>query len=458
MSPTQWTLAAVGLLTTAAFLAAPPRSINYQITTAGVGAGAVLLVSSLAPVIVPTVAHVFSGAVSFFAPGAGMVAREHTTHAAHRTAAMALPIVVLLGLSAVFGMMAQTGRSEKAVDLEALTHVDAVVDGDHDDLSADSLHNAAALPEVEDITPVHRDDGWAWADRAMPDDDYPQLMGIDPDSFTHFAPVHFVAGGINDVAGHDVASLAGHGDIGDVFTIEAPDGTLVTVRVAAVVEPTGFVYGTFLADLNGVSAETESSADTWLVEAAPGVSDPELIAALGTVASGHVLSHDTWVRESVTRSITDQRSTIVTLIGAAAALALASLIQSTLSSVTERRDELQLLTTLGARWRSVIGSVVVESGIIALTASTLAVAVIGLVCLRMVTAFRVLNPTLSPVIPTGILAATLCLCILACTGASWIGTVVALRQRGGRAEKRPSRLSEVDVLHHPAVHRDRRGR
>lgn len=441
MPPSRWVFAGVGLAAIGLFLLLPPERLNQQIAAAGVGAGTVLLAAALAPVIVPGVARACGGLVSLVAPGAGLVAREHAAHDARRTAALATPIIVLLGLGSVFGMMAQTGRSEKALGLEALTHTDAVVEFTAHEPGPDVLREAASLPETAAITQVKRADDWAWGEAGMPADDYPQLVGITPDTFTHFVPAQFLAGTIDDISGTDVAVLAGGGDIGDTVALGgtfalgdsvallAPGGALVTVRVAAVVEPTSFVYGTFLVDAEGMPLGLGPTADTWLVEAAEGAGASRLVGALEPVVSpSQALEHGAWVDDTVARSVTSQQATILTIVGGAAILALFALAQSTLASVRERRDELELLTKLGARSRSVVGSVVVESGITALTGGLLAAAVAGLVYLRMATALAAVGSGLAPVVPVGLLGAVLAACIAVSALSAAVGALLALRR------------------------------
>ena len=429
----RWVLAGVGLSAIIVFLLPPPQTLNYQITTAGVGAGAVLFVSAVAPVIVPAIARLFGGAVTPIAPGAGLVAREHMVHAARRTAALATPMIVLLGLGSVFGMMAQTGRSELALGIDALTNNDVVVEFTTQGPDPDVLQSVVEHPEVQAVTRVQRADDWAWNEPDMPPDDYPQLMGINPDTFTHFVPAKFESGGIDDVSGTDVAVVSGVGDIGDTFDLEAPDGTPVTVRIAAVVESTSFTYGTFLVDLDGLALDAGATTDTWLIESASGVSLSSLAASLEDIApSGHAFTHRAWVEQSVRRSVASQQAAILTIVGGAAILALFSLVQSTLASVRGRRNELELLTTLGAHRRSVVGSIIVESGIVAVTASILAAAVTGLVYTRMATALDAINPGLSPIIPIELLTFILAGCVAVSIISAAMGASLALnRNRTG---------------------------
>lgn len=425
----RWVLAGVGLTAIVVFLLLPPQNLNYQITTAGVGAGAVLFVSAVAPVIVPAIARLFGGVITLIAPGAGLVAKEHTVHDARRTAALATPIIILLGLGSVFGMMAQTGRSELALGLDALTHTDVVVEFTTHGPNPDVLQSVVELPDVQAVTKVQRAGDWAWNEPDMPADDYPQLMGINPDTFTHFVPAKFESGGIDDVTGTDVAVLTGVGEIGDTFDLEAPDGTLVTVHIVAVVESTSFTYGTFLVDLNGLTLDAGATADTWLIESASGASVSSLVTTLEDIApSGHAFTHRAWVEQSVARSVASQQAAILTIVGGAAILALFSLAQSTLASVRGRRNELELLIKLGARQRSVVGSIVVESGIVAVTASILAIAVTGLVYTRMATALHALNAGLSPIIPIEILTFILAGCVAVSIISAAMGASLALNR------------------------------
>ena len=180
--------------------------------------------------------------------------------------------------------------------------------------------------------------------------DFPLLMGIDPATFAHFVPAKFKAGSIDEITGTDVAVIAGRATIGDTLRLEAPGGTSVAVRVVAIVESSSFLYGSFLVDQNTFPLDSGVTEDTWLVEPATGISDDQLIAAIDSVdPSAQSMTHATWVDQSVARTVANQQATILTIIGGAALLALFSLAQSTLASVRERRDELELLTRIGAR-------------------------------------------------------------------------------------------------------------
>lgn len=429
MPLSRWIFTGIGLIAVVVFMALPAQSVNYQLTTTAVGGGSVLLVSALAPIVVPVIARTLGGALILIAPGAGLVAREHAVHDARRTAALATPIIILLGLGAVFGMMAQTGRSENALGLRELTNTHAVAEFTALQPDHDAFRQAQLLPEVGAITRVQRADDWAWNEPDMPPIDFPKLMGVDPSTFTHFVPAQFEAGSIDDITGLDVAVIAGRAAIGDTLHLEAPNGASVAVHVVAIVDSSSFLYGSFLVDQNTFPLCFGLIKDTWLVEPSHGVSDDQLLAAIDTVGpSAQATTHAIWVAQSVAGTVANQQATILTIIGGAALLAIFSLAQSTLASVRGRRDELELLTRIGARRRSVLASIIVESAITAATAAILAIAVTALVYARMSTALHTLDAALSPIVPIGILALVLTACIATGAVSAAMGASLALNR------------------------------
>ncbi len=428
MSPVRWVFAGIGMILVGVSLALPAQSTSIYVLAAAVGGGAVLLVTAMAPVIVPPVARVLGGALMVVAPGAGLVAREHTAHDARRTAALASPIIVLLGLSVVFAMVSQTGRSVESVGKRELTNTHAVVEFPAHQLHVEAFYAAKELTEIESVTRVQHVNDWGWSEPDRPQDDYVGLMGIDPATVSHFVPLKFATGSIDDITGNNVAAISGTAKVGDSLNLSTPEGDNFVVQVVATVEPTTFVYGDFLVDQHSFPLDTETMEDTWLVESASGVSDEHLVAALNTVTpSAEALTLSAWVDRSVDRSVAAQRATIVTIIGGATLLALFNLAQATLASVRERRAELTLLTMIGARRRSVTASLLVESGITSAAAALLAIVVAVLVYIRVDSVLTAIDPALSPILPIGFLTLVLAACIATSAGSAAAGAALALR-------------------------------
>lgn len=427
----RWIVGAIGVVLVLAFALAPGRAIGYQVSTAVVGGGAALIASAFVPVLVVAVARWFGSFVVMTAPAAGLLARERASRAARRAPALVTPAVVLLTLAAVFGALAQTGRAEMAAGLRSLTHVHAVVEFPDSRVRRQAAERIATLDEVRAATVVRRVEDWAWGGPRAPSDDFPELMAISPSTFRHFADVRVDAGDLAAVRGRNVAALSGSSEVGDSLRLEAPDGRTLSVRVVATILPTSFVYGTLLVDEAGLPLGQGGAEDTVLVDSARGVSDEALLAAVRRAAPAlESSSREVWIGRSVARSVANQRSSIVTLIGGGTLLAMATLAQATFASVRERRDEIALLHRLGASVRTVIVSSALEALLMVMVGATLATAVTAIVVLHLRSALRHLDPMLVPVIPIGVLAWVLLVCAATSIGVAAIATAVLACRRG----------------------------
>ena len=437
MPPARWVLAGLGLAVVAVFLTIPAGGVSYPGAILPLGAGAVLLVTALVPVLVPLVAGTFGRLLSLAAPGAGLVARERTAHAERRATALATPIVVVLGLGAVFGMLAQTGRAEAGQGLRELTHVGAVAEASGSDAGDEALEAARRAPEAASITRVQRTESWSWAEDSMPRESLLQLMGVEPATAERFIPLEFDAGSIEDVRGTDVAAITGSAQLGEILHLESPDGNRTAVRVVATVaEPTSFIKGDLLVDQTGLQLGAGDTEDTWLAEPAAGTTDEELAGALEEAASSaRTATFEEWAEDGVSRSVAEQRVAILMLLGGAGLLAACALAQSTLTSVRERREEFRLLARIGASRRSVLGSIIGESAIIAAAAAILAVGVVALVRFRMGAVLEAQGSGVPALMPYGILALVLLACVAVSIGSAALGGTLALLRRAGGAEE-----------------------
>lgn len=424
----RWFTAAVGGAIVVLGMVAPAHSMNPQISTSLVAAGATLTVSALSPLGVSTVARALGGLLGTLLPGSGLLAHKRVEHTSRRSAALASPIIVLLGLGAVFGMMAQTGRAEMAVGLSKIENADVVIEQDRVDTDPDQYARALGLKEVGAITKVTRADDWSWGERGMPEDDFPQLLSVDNKTIGHFLPLDFLQGSLGDVQGTDVAMIGGSGRLGERFTLRSPSGQRVVVRVTAVVAPTSFVYGTFLVNDGSFDVGTGGSTQLWLAESSLGTSTASLQSALDSL--GMEIRPETraaWVTRTVETSVSNQRSAILTLVGGAAVVALFSLGQANLSSIRERQQELKLVKRVGASNGSVVAMVTLEATIILISAVVFASITIGISYVRMHTALYALGSPIIPVVPWGLLLSILLATLLVAMGTSVVGTQASLR-------------------------------
>lgn len=424
----RWIAAGTGVILAVVGLTIPPRQLDPQVSTSLVAAGALIMVSALAPLLLPAVARALGVVFGGLLPAAGLIASKQVAHSAKRAASLGTPIIVLLALGAVFGMMAQTGRAESADGLRQIENADAVLQVEHGPNGPNDFAEATHSAQVGSATNVQRADDWAWANSDMPPDDFPQLMGVDPATISHFVPLDFTAGNLSQVQGTDVALVGGHGQVGDTYSMQSPAGEIVTVQVAARVASSSFVYGTFLVDSEALNLKAGLSDQTWFVEASAGTTRAQLYASLtASNAALTPLSHADWVVERVSTAVANQRSAIFTLVGGGAVVALFSLGQSILASTRERQRELRLLKNLGAGNHSVVSAIVLESTAVVITAAILGSVVAAAAYLRMWTGLSGIGSDSSPVIPIGLLSTVLLACLGVAVGASVSGARVALR-------------------------------
>jgi putative ABC transport system permease protein len=297
----------------------------------------------------------------------------------------------------------------------------------------DALAAARRAPEAASITRVQRTESWSWAEDSVPRESLLQLMGVEPATAAHFIPLEFDAGSIEDVRGTDVAAITGSAQQGDTLHLESPDGTRTAVRVVATIaEPTSFIKGDLLVDQAGLQLDAGDTEDTWLAEPAAGITDDELADALGKAApSAWTMTFAAWTEDGVARSVAEQRTAILMLLGGAGLLAACSLAQSTLTSVRERRAEFRLLARIGASRRSVLGSIIGESAIIAAAAAILAAGVVALIRLRLGVVLEVQGAGVPALMPYGILVLVLLACVAVSIGSAALGGVMALWRRAG---------------------------
>src|SRR5699024_2199392 len=124
------------------------RSVDVTLSAAMAGGGAVLVVAALSPIVVPFVGRLLAVLLMPLMPGAALVARENVARHSRRTAALATPIIVLLGMSAVFAMTAQTVKAAGTLGLEQVKGVGAVVEAPEGTVEDSAFAHSARLPEV----------------------------------------------------------------------------------------------------------------------------------------------------------------------------------------------------------------------------------------------------------------------------------------------------------------------
>jgi putative ABC transport system permease protein len=399
-----------------------------------VGACAIVAASALAPLLVPVVSQPLTLALAAIAPGAGLVARRRIRFDKRRTGALAAPIIILLGLGAVFGMFAMTGRAYNATAFETVENTRVVAEIPAAEISPASAQDLYALattvPEVEEVTRLQSTREWSWADPRIPDDVSLSLEAIDPATFSDFVPANVLAGDLHLVDGTDVAVVAPTPFLlGDMVAVAAPGGADVEVHVVAIVESTTMINSSLLVDYRRFAFDESASTETWLVQAAGETSDARLTAALTALSpSIDVLSRDRWIQVQADRLVDTLRAAIFTVVGGAAAFAMVGLALTIIASARERSREFGVLRMVGARIRSVVATVVMEAATACATAIVLGSGIVLFVYVRMASALDAAGIAISPVFPTDVLLWIVGLSLAVGVSAAVIGVGLTLRR------------------------------
>jgi len=395
-----------------------------------VGGLAVLVAAALAPFIVPFISAPLGRVFTGIAPGAGLVARERIRFDRHRAGALATPIIILLGLGTVFGMFALTGRAYTASAFQAMTDVQAVAEAPGDSPDGGIIEQVSALPEVARMTTMQSTKLWSWNDSRVPEAAYLSMEAIDAQTFLDFVPARVIAGDLSRVGETQVAvTTSTPFRVGDTFAIESPDGDQVQVQAVAVVESSPLVAASLLVDARRFTIAEPQATQTWLFQAARGVDGADLSRAVRSVvpSSVEVMTAEEWRSAQTDRQTGALRNAVLTIVAGGAIFALVSLSLTILSSARERSRELDVLRKAGARARSVVASVVLETLLASTAALLLGGSVVVLVYLRMRSALEQAHANIAPVVPSEVILGTAL--VVLCVGviAAAVGAGIALR-------------------------------
>lgn len=434
---------AVGVAAVVVFLLVPVPGSSYQVLTALVAAGAVVAATSFAPSVVPFVARLLGGALSTIAPGTSLVAREQTRFAAGRTATLALPIVLLLTVGGTFGMLAQTGRAEGALGFEQVKRADLVLDLPNPGLVAEAA-SVPLPPELGETTSLSLVETWSWGSERRPASDFLAIVSVNPKTLPEFVSLEVVDGSLASLGGTNVAAFRGTAEVGDRLAVTDSLGQPHEFLVVATINPSSLVFGSLLVDSAGLPPLEQAQSRTVFidvpdgaVDAADGSKATAAIAALeAAVPAAAVLNKDDWVSVRTERLTSTQVTAIVTIVGGAAVLAMASLALNTLAVARGRGRELQLLLRIGAGNRGALSSLVIEALITVVTALLVAGGVLAVVYARMSSALHEVGTGIAPVVPTQMLTGVVVLAVGTALLSALSGALLALR--GLRQAARPS--------------------
>lgn len=385
-------------------------SLGYQLSTLLTAAGVIVVIVSLAPLLVPSVAQLIGKIISPMAPGPAQIAREYTRLSPLRTASLATPLILLLCLVSVFAMLAQTGRAETYAQSTQLKNTDYLVSSNDMEFRPE---NQTALEKNQDIaqsTTLITAPDWTNPEskRAI------SLVGITPETIENFIPVSVRAGDLAMVDGDRVASFTGQ--LGDRRTIQSPNGQQKVVEVVAAVDSNFFIRGDYLVNERSFDL-SENIVDTQMfAQSSDNVNFSTFTDNVQEISPQAVVSlREDWVHTKVNNGMKSLMFAIILLAGGATVLALFNLVQTYVAALIGRRNDVEILSRVGALRSQIAGVNVIEVLMILLVGSLLSAIAVYATSLRMLSSLIEMDSLVRPVLPFAIFAVMAGVCLLAMT-------------------------------------------
>jgi putative ABC transport system permease protein len=376
-------------------------------------------VGLLAPVLVRPLLRALAWAPARLTRYAGRLVRENASAAIRRTAAVAGPVVVAVGLTgSLLGAAATLGEARAAEARARTAAVDYVVTGDHLPHRL-PVRGATALPlaatrltVLEEGSVRIRTDAWA----------------ADPAALASVARLPLAAGSVADLddGGIIVTEEWERHAVGDAVPLWLADGTRTSLRVVAVMRT-----GTGGNDAYVTPRNAPGAAVTRIEVRA---SSPGAGARLRTAAGpfgGTVRSTAAWLAATQPRINRYTRLGFLLVLGLALLYTALALANTLTMSTSHRSPELALLRLAGATRPQILRLLTAESLLTVTTGALLgsAVALLNLTAMRC--ALALLGVGSPAVVPWRAMGAVTAVCaavavVCTATAGAW-----ALR-RGGR--------------------------
>lgn len=436
----RWIVGALAAAVVVLVLVLPIDVGEFQTMTLLVAFAAMIGLTALAPVLVPPLSRLFGGPAAGLAPATGLLAAARTRWAAQRTAALAVPVLVLMGISGPLFMIAQTSAAmNQARYGDALT-ADLVIDTAAHPATAEQLAQARNVPGISTLTQLVTSAGWTYRSDA-PGDAW--VSWLSPRDIDRVAQVTVLAGSLDALDGTTVATTDRNAHVGDTDTIMDPAGNQLTVTIGAVIASTSVLQAEILAPEN-FAPELQTPQyivrqQTWATFASNSDHD-QVTGALHTILpNATIQTKAAWLAEGTSAAQASQAKGLIAMIGAGVLLAAFSMAQTTLNGLRERRGEFALLRTLGTSRRQVHATVLGETVLVLLTAGILIAALLMTTYIRLDQMLAHVGSAITPAVPLPLLLAVFagCAAVTILTGAggvTWALRTPRLRRRHfGRA-------------------------
>ncbi len=427
MTPIRWVLGLGGIVVSVALLVMPVGSDDDAVLVVlGTTFLLICALAALGPVVVPAAAGVVGGVGARWAPAA--LARSHARWATGRTAALGVPVLLVVGLTGSAQMLSDTGIAMSRSGLARDLHAELVLTPGDAGLTWTEV-GAAMPPEVAAWVALRRS---AWVDATGT---AVTVVAADPAALPAVVGTGLATGAWDQIGGDTVARVAFTDDdrptTGDRVELTRPDGGATTVTVGPVfrTDTWELLGGDLVLDRATYLAQTgDDAVDRVFVR----VPDPDEVPTVAAVLRAHlpgadVSGRDEWLaRWSATRAH-ENTTALAALFGGVALFALVGCGITVLSSARERRVELRLLRTTGAARRHLLATMVIETVVVLVTAAALLAVVLGLSYVRIGHLVAQAGSTAAVAVPVGMLAGMLGACTAVAIVAAVAGTWWSLR-------------------------------
>lgn len=356
---------------------------------------------ALAPLIVPAVAGAISWILRPIIRGSGVLVAQRANRDARRFASNVLPVLILVGVMGGFSI--GSGPDQATMQADYDTQITAnLVSLPETTEQADTVADDAA--EQGGVTGVMRSASTTrLIEVGRPDGTFLTVFNfVDLASYTDMFVGEPTSGSFADVGGNRIVSTRETDEVGDIISVEAPDGQTVQLEVAAVTSSR--IYTDLLVDWSVLNTLDPQVWDLRVfLTTAPGQS-ATIADALSETAP--MLTKAEFVQTRVEQRQSSASSGNIALFGTVYALAIVAMIQGLAASTLNRRSEYRMLNLLGISRPRIITTLLSEAVVLLTTSAVLLTAAFAFIAWRYLSQAGDAVATAIAAIPWGEIALT----------------------------------------------------